>query len=138
MTPFELLARGWEGQGMTCRDTGSPVADEADWDARVEWHAGNALPKPTLAEVEARRAEIEYQAARVMEVTPLQLRRALRSTGLKASVDGFLAQAGEEAQEAWEYAVTIRRDDPLIEAAAQALDRTAEEIDALFALAAIL
>lgn len=62
MTPFDLLARGWAGQGMTCRDTNLPVIDEADWDARVVWHEGNTLPKPTLAEVEARRAELEAAA----------------------------------------------------------------------------
>ncbi|MGE0155107.1 MAG: hypothetical protein AB7R90_21010 [Reyranellaceae bacterium] len=138
MTPFELLAAGWPGQQYSCRDVGAPVADEADWQARVDWEEGNSLAKPTLAEVEARREELEYKASRVMEVTPLQLRRALRSIGLKAEVDAFLAQAGEEAQEAWEYAVTINRNDALIAAAAQELGKTDQEIDALFALAAIL
>jgi hypothetical protein len=59
LTPFDLLARGWAGQSMTCRNTNLPVADAADFAARVEWMEGNSLPKPTLAEVEARRVELQ-------------------------------------------------------------------------------
>lgn len=71
-------------------------------------------------------------------VTPLQMRRALRVAGLKAGIESFLASAGEEAQEAWEYAVEIRRDDALVAAAAQALGKTAEELDELFRVAATM
>lgn len=69
-------------------------------------------------------------------VTPLQMRRALRIAGLKAGIDTFLAQAGEEAEEAWEYAVEIRRDDVLVNMAATALNKSPEELDDLFRLAA--
>lgn len=138
LTPFDLLARGWPGQQMVCRATDQPVAGEQDWDARVDWLPGNTLPKPTLAEVEARREEIEYEAQRVMSVTPMQMRRALRAAGLKPAVDALLAQMPEEFIEAWEYAVTIERADPIIVAAGEALGKTAREIDDLFALAASL
>lgn len=73
-----------------------------------------------------------------MAVTPLQMRRALRASGLKAGIDTFLSQAGEEAIEAWEYAVEIRRDDVLVNMAATALGKTTQELDDLFLLAATM
>jgi hypothetical protein len=83
MTPFDLLARGWAGQGMTCRDTNLPVADNADFQARVDWADGNTLPKPSLVEVEARRAELEAAAA-------LELRQAKWRDELTAREDKLL------------------------------------------------
>lgn len=71
-------------------------------------------------------------------VTPLQMRRALRAVGLKDGINAFLEATGEEAQEAWEYAVEIRRDDRLVAAAAEALGKTDEELDELFRLAATM
>lgn len=71
-------------------------------------------------------------------VTPLQMRRALRSLGLTASINAYVTSLGEEAQEAWEYATEIRRDDPLVGAAAAALDKTSDELDAIFSLAATM
>ncbi len=71
-------------------------------------------------------------------VTPLQMRRALRAAGLKAGIDAYLASLGEEAQEAMEYAVEIRHDDPLVNAAATALGKSQEELDAIFQLAATM
>lgn len=71
-------------------------------------------------------------------VSPLQMRRALRAAGLKDGIDDFLVGAGEEAQEAWEYATEIRRDNPLVAMAAAELDKSDDELDDLFRLAATL
>ncbi len=71
-------------------------------------------------------------------VTPLQMRRALRQAGLKAQVDAFVAAAGEEAQEAWEYAVEVRRDDALVAAAAASVSMSSGALDNLFRLAATM
>lgn len=71
-------------------------------------------------------------------VTPLQLRRALRAAGLHAQIADVLAALGEEAQEAWEYAVTITRNDPMIAAAAASLELTSDQVDDLFRAAAAL
>lgn len=71
-------------------------------------------------------------------VTPLQMRKALRAAGLRPQVDTYLATLSEEAQEAWEYCVEVRRDDPFIADAADALGMTAEQRDDLFRLAASL
>jgi len=69
-------------------------------------------------------------------VTPLQMRRALRATGLKATVDAALAAASDEVREEWEYATEILRDNATLEAMGHALGKTDAEIDALFQLAA--
>lgn len=71
-------------------------------------------------------------------VTPLQIRKALRAAGLKAQVDAYVATLDETAQEAWEYATTIPRDDPMIEAAATALEMSPAYVDQLFRTAARL
>lgn len=71
-------------------------------------------------------------------VTPLQIRKALRQIGLKAAVDGYLATLPEEVAEEWEYALEVRRDNPTLLAAADALGMTEAQADDLFRLAASL
>lgn len=69
-------------------------------------------------------------------VTPLQIRKALRQVGLKAAVDSYLATLPEEVAEEWEYALEVRRDNPTLLAAADALGMTEAQADDLFRLAA--
>jgi len=95
----------------------------------------------TAAEETAYRAQIAVDAANAAvpdAVTPLQMRKALRAAGLRPQVDGYVATLSEEAREAWEYCVEIRRDDPFIASAADALGMTADQRDDLFRLAASL
>jgi hypothetical protein len=58
--------------------------------------------------------------------------------GLLDEVTAYIGTMGDEAKEAWEYAVQIDRDDPLILAAASALRKSPAEVDAIFVLAASL
>ena len=69
-------------------------------------------------------------------VSPLQMRRALRSQGLLDASLAYVAQQDADTQDAWEYAVEIRRTDALIASAAAALGKTEAEVDDLFRLAA--
>lgn len=69
-------------------------------------------------------------------VTPLQMRRAIRVSGLKATLDAFAETQSEEVIEAWEYALQIERNNEMIEAARIALGWTVEQADDLFRLAA--
>jgi hypothetical protein len=71
-------------------------------------------------------------------VTPLQARRALRQAGLLAAVEAAVAQADDDTQDAWQYALSIERSNPIIAALAAQLDMTDEQIDDLFRLAATL
>jgi hypothetical protein len=69
-------------------------------------------------------------------VTPLQARRALSHAGLREAVEAWVAAQPRDVQDAWEFASEIRRDDPLIAAAAAALSLSTDALDDLFALAA--
>jgi hypothetical protein len=73
-----------------------------------------------------------------MLVSPLQMRRALRAESLYSAITAYVEQQDADTQDAWEYAVEIRRDDALIAAAAAALGKTDVEVDDLFRLAASL
>jgi len=69
-------------------------------------------------------------------ISPLQARRALLAAGLLDDVEAALDRAPREIRLAWEYAVELRRDDPLLAAVAAALGLSAEQVDELF-LAAV-
>ena len=71
-------------------------------------------------------------------VSPLQMRRALRSQGLLDASLAYVAQQDADTQDAWEYAVEIRRTDVLIARAAASMNMTAGDVDELFRLAASL
>jgi hypothetical protein len=97
------------------------MSDEEQEATLAAWAAAEAAPAPVP-----------------ISVTPLQMRKALRMTGLKAQADAYLATLDEQAQEAWEYAIEIRIDDPFIEGARVALGMTEAEANDLFRLAASL
>jgi hypothetical protein len=67
-----------------------------------------------------------------VEVTPLQIRRALRQMGVLDQVNAYVSTQGEDVQDAWQFAIAIPRNDPMVVAAAAALNIDA---DALFKLA---
>lgn len=89
---------------------------------------GWAVRDLTAEELAARNA--------IAPVKPLQFRLALIDAGISpASVDAMLS--GDEAALAqWQYADEIHRDHPLVAAAAAQLNKTDEEIDAVFLNAA--
>lgn len=95
--------------------------------------------EPVTDEIQAK-VQRWYEAGEVnavpRSVTPLQMRKALRASGLKATVDAALAAAPEDVREEWEYATEILRDNATLDAMAHALGKTDAEIDALFQLAA--
>lgn len=88
----------------------------AEWEA-----AGNTIPAyepPPLAVPEM--------------VYPFQARKALLAHGLLDAVNNAVELAGPEAQIAWEYAIEVHRNDPLIESLGAAIGLTSEQIDDLF------
>lgn len=72
------------------------------------------------------------------EVTPLQIRRALRQLGLYDSVATYIETQSDDVKDAWEYAITIYRNDSMIISAGEALGVTDDDIDDLFRLAQTL
>ena len=71
-------------------------------------------------------------------VTPVQFRRALRRAGLYDAVAAYVATQDADTQDAWEYAVSIPRDDAMVARAAAELGQSDGEVDDLFRLAATL
>ena len=97
---------------------------------RIETVANDANLDATLA---------AFAPAPVPEsVTPLQMRKALRQLGLKATVDAYIATLDEETVEEWEYALAIERGNATLRTAITGLGWTNEQADDLFRLAATL
>lgn len=69
-------------------------------------------------------------------VYPFQARKALLGHGLLDAANAAVEAASDEAKIAWEYAIEIHRDDPLIAALGAAIGLTYEQIDDLFIEAA--
>lgn len=69
-------------------------------------------------------------------VSMFQARAALMNAGLYETVDSFMQQAGGVDLVAWEYATEVRRDSPMVQAMAQQLGLTSEQVDDLFRQAA--
>lgn len=120
----ELVAAG-QAEGIAFTPDGTILGwddltpeRQAAISALVAAHDPNTVPVPVPA-----------------SVTPLQMRKALRAAGLKAQADAYAASLSEEAQEAWEYATVIMRNDPFIEGARLALGMTQAQADDLFRLA---
>jgi len=117
-----MIAYNRDGTVTFTDDTGEKkpltVPNDDDLDARiVEYFGPPVIPVP-------------------QSVTPLQMRKALRHLGLKATVDAYVGTLDEEAAEEWEYALAIERGNATLQAAAVGLGMTDEQADELFRLAA--
>lgn len=88
-----------------------------------------------IAAYEAQRAA---QRRATMTCTPRQARLALASQGLYETVQTTVVAISDEARIEWEYATTIERTSPLIDAMKGALGMTDEDLDNLFDLAVTL
>lgn len=67
-----------------------------------------------------------------------QARRALARAGLLSLVDALVKTLDEEMQVEWEFALTVRRDHPIVALAKSSLGLTDEQIDDLFIVASKL
>lgn len=67
-----------------------------------------------------------------------QLRLALNALGLRQAVEDFVAAAGQNVKDSWEYSTEFERNHPFVTAAKEALQKTDAELDALFDLARTL
>lgn len=86
------------------------------------WNGSEFIPPPPPSQVP-------------VAVEPRKFRRALRIAGLHDQVMAYIATRPPVEQDDFEYAISIRRDNPTILAGAAAIEKTAAEIDALFTLA---
>lgn len=71
-------------------------------------------------------------------VSPLQFRRALNQLDLRTQIEQYVQTLDADSKDAWEYAISFERNNPIILSAAQTLNKTTEEVDDLFRLASTL
>lgn len=71
-------------------------------------------------------------------VTPLQFRKALNQLGLRKLVDDYVKTLDQDAQDSWEYATIVERDNPLLNAASVFLKKNSDDVDDIFRLASTL
>ena len=88
-------------------------------------------PKPLEQVQQARRA-------RIVPVTPWQIRKALNQLGLREQVETAVAAGNQDVKDAWEFATEFVRTDPLVAVIQAVLGKTDEEVDALFILGSTL
>lgn len=74
----------------------------------------------------------------ILSVTPRQFRLALNATGMRASIEAYVAAGSQDMKDTWEFATVIERNSPIIAAGAAELGLTEGQIDDLFSLAATL
>lgn len=74
----------------------------------------------------------------VPEVDDLQIRLALNQVGLRDGVEAYVAAASQDVKDWWAKARRFVITNPMVQAAAQALGVTQEQLVALFRLAATL
>lgn len=103
------------------------------WKEYQEWLAEGNVTEPF--ETEADKQAILLAKRQSMHCGPLEIRRALRQSGLLSSIKDFMKTAPEEVTVAWEYASVFKRMDPLVLALQASLGKTDEEVDAIFELA---
>lgn len=101
----------------------------------------NLTAEELAASYEAKTAQLEQTRAQQV-VSMRQARLALLQQGVLAEVEAAVAAMpgaeGEAARITWEYATEVKRSDALVQALASQLAWTAEQLDALFALALTL
>jgi len=71
-------------------------------------------------------------------ITSVQMRLALLDAGLLDAISAYVEHQPEDVRTEWEYATEIRRDHQALNAGAQALGMTAEQVDSLFVAASRL
>lgn len=73
-----------------------------------------------------------------LEVTAWQLREALNQKGLRAAVEAAVAASPQRVKDEWEFKATYRRSHPTVALIASAINKTPQDIDEVFSLAATL
>lgn len=71
-------------------------------------------------------------------VSPLQFRKALNQMNMRTIIEDYIKTLDTDSKDAWDYAISFERNNPIITSAAKALNKTTEEVDDLFRLSSTL
>jgi hypothetical protein len=122
----------WSELGQPMPDVGQTAVDLSTDQRTVFLRALAAAPNGLTLDGQAFAPIPPPPPAVPQQVTPLQIRRALRQFGMLDQVNAYVATQSGEVQDAWQFAIAISRNNPMVVAAATALGVDA---DALFRLA---
>lgn len=113
-----------------------PIKSDARWRDYQAWVKAGNVPEPAIIP----EPEPDPGPGVPVEVTMRQARLALLNAGLldtaQGVIDALPMPARRQAQIEWEYALSVRRDHPLIALMIGEGLATAEEVDGLFVAAA--
>lgn len=138
MNPSDIALALTEAIQKICPIDGVSLGDIADkqtWNIAFRPDATNEQKAAAQAVVDS----FDPNAPVVpSEVSPRQARLALLGAGILDQVDAAIAQQPKAVQVAWDYSVSVRRDNPLIAQIAAGLGMTEAQVDQLFITAATL
>lgn len=118
----EILARKWPGAEWCVSE---------DEFGSLQWLSEGEAPAEQ--DIRAFSAEVdEIMRREAMVVTPRQFRLALLDAGLLDACEAMVAGADRAARISWEFAVSVERLSPLIDAFAAQMGKTPAEVDAVF------
>lgn len=100
----------------------APVKTGSEW--FQVWSVVDASPEEIASRLDAKRASLSC--------SPRQIRLALAGMGVLESIESWITTQPSQARIEWEYATVILRTDPLVVAAALALNMNDIQLDALF------
>lgn len=100
----------------------TPVKTGSEW--FQVWSVVEATPEEIASRLDAKRA--------ALSCSPRQIRLALAGMGVLDAIEAWVATQSGPARIEWEYATVILRSDPLVSAAAVALNMNDTELDMLF------
>lgn len=121
--------------GITEVDEPAPPEDySSDRYFRVETDSAPYVVYEPKSPEQIRQAEL----ARIPEITPWQMRKALNQLGMREQVETAVAAGNQDVKDAWEFATSFVRTNPLVVAMQSVLGKTDAEVDALFMLGASL
>ena len=145
MTPYSpdnwyWIVAGDESRVWSSKASAYVPADDATYQA---WREAGGIPSRIASEQELADVLRPYGLfgpvlPHGFTVSMFQARAALMNAGLYETVDASMQQAGGVNLVAWEYATEVRRDSPMVQAMAQQLGLTDEQVDQLFRQAAAI
>jgi len=128
--PIKGFVEVWDGEGWTLVED---HRGKIGWVGGVPTVVDSFGPLPPGWSDDPQISEPE-----MLSVTPRQMRLALLSLGITPAMIESMLEGNDAALIEWEYASMIARGHPLVDQIGASLNKSPEEIDSLFFLAASL